>query len=382
MPVSSFIGRLLEGNYTLKKRLFFIWYYNLFMGWHTAADAPHPYHKFPKVELHRHLEGSLRLQTLLEVAIQHGITLPLEPDLSQLVSIQPGDPLNSKTFLSKFQVLRLFYRSEEVIRRVTREAVEDAALDGVLYLELRFTPVALTRAQDFPLADVMDWVAESAAQAGRDCGIPVRLIASVNRHEPVELAETVMRLAAERIPQGIVGLDLAGNEVDFPAAPFAPFFRQAQKKGLHLSVHAGEWGGAANVREALELLGAERICHGVRVMEDPQAVELARKHGAVFEVCPTSNYQSGVVPSLDAHPLRRMLQAGLQVTINTDDPSISRITLSDEYRLAVEVLGLSQSDLLDCVRRAAQAAFVDDDVKKEIMREIAIRETRGLWGEA
>jgi adenosine deaminase len=171
----------------------------------------------------------------------------------------------------------------------------------------------------------------------------------------------VARLAAERLggsAAGIAGLDLAGNEAEFSALPFAGLFREARESGLRLTVHAGEWGGAQNVREAIEALGAERIGHGVRVLEDPRVVDLARERGTVFDVCLTSNYQSGVVPALSAHPLARMINAGLKVTLNTDDPSISAITLSDEYRLALEDLGLPPAELAGCILTAARASFL------------------------
>jgi len=252
------------------------------MGWYTPSSRQQFFQTYPKVDLHRHLEGSLRLKTLLDVARQHGITLPISPDLSVLVQMQPGDSFNSSTFLSKFQYLRLFYRSDEVIRRVTREAVQDAAADSVQYLELRFTPVALTRVQNLALPDVMDWVAESARLAGLEFGVTVRLIASVNRHESVALAEQVAGLAVERKDRGIVGLDLAGNEADFSAIPFVGVFQQAKKCGLFLTVHAGEWGGPANVREALEVLDADRIGHGVQVLRDPAVIDLARERQTPF----------------------------------------------------------------------------------------------------
>lgn len=319
------------------------------------------YKALPKVELHRHLEGSLRLATLLEIAGEHGIELPgVNPrgGLRSLVQIRAEEPYTFENFLSKFKTLRLFYRSPEVIGRITREAVADAAADNVRYLELRFTPVALSRAEGFPLAEVMDWVVASAGKAAADLGVMVRLIASANRHEDPRLAEQVARLAAERLEAGLVGLDLAGDEANFSAQPFAAIFREARRSGLHVTVHAGEWSGAENVVEAVEILGAERIGHGVRVMEDEQAVKLCRARGTAFEVCLTSNYQSGVVTDLKQHPLRAMLTAGLRVTLNTDDPSISQIELSDEYRLACEELGLSVSELRRRVFCAADAAFL------------------------
>ena len=343
------------------------------MGWYTPSSRQRYYQAYPKVDLHRHLEGSLRMQTLFDISREHGITLPLSPDLMSLVQMQNNDKLNFTTFLSKFQLLRLFYRSAEVIRRVTREAIQDAAADGVQYLELRFTPVALARAQEFSLADVMDWVVESARQAAQEFGIMVRLIASVNRHESPALAEQVAGLALERREKGVVGLDLAGNEADFSAVPFAPIFRQAKAGGLFVTVHAGEWGPAYNVREALETLDADRIGHGVRVLEDPQVVELARQRQVPFEVCVTSNFQTGAVPSLAEHPLAKMLQAGLNVTLNTDDPSISRITLSDEYRLAVETLGLQKDgDVLSrLVLQAANAAFLPEAERSQLVIRLA-----------
>lgn len=319
------------------------------------------YQTLPKVDLHRHLEGSLRLTTMLDIAASHGMTIPPGVmSLSGLVQVQEEDPLTFSNFLEKFKTLRLFYRSPDVIDRITREAVEDAARDNVRYLELRFTPVALSRAEGFPLHDVMDWVIDAAQEAARKYRIGVGLIASVNRHESLELAREVAWLAAESTGKGMVGLDLAGNEAEFPAAPFADIFTEAREAGLHLTVHAGEWAGAGNVREAIELLGAERIGHGVRVLEDADITAMAAERRTVFEVCVTSNYQSGVVTDLQKHPLITMLARGLNITIHTDDPSVSRITLSHEYQVACEVLGLPMTSLKNCVLAAGQAAFLAD----------------------
>ena len=174
---------------------------------------------------------------------------------------------------------------------------------------------------------------------------------------------------------GVVGIDLAGNEAEFPSDPFHGIFREARQAGLHTSVHAGEWGPAANVRQAIEELGAERIAHGVRVMDDPSVVALARERRIPFEVCVTSNYQSGVVPDPGTHPLPRMLEAGLVVTVNTDDPSVSRITLSDEYHVFCEDLHLSLDALRLCILAAGQAAFLPEaertDLVKSLTREMS-----------
>jgi adenosine deaminase len=328
------------------------------MGWYPRISTGKLsfYRSIPKVELHRHLEGSLRLDTLLDVARQHGLTIPFA-HFNSLVQMQQGDPLTFTNFLSKFQSLRMFYRSPEVIGRITREAIMDAASDGVRYMELRFTPVALSRMQGFSYGEVMDWVLQSANEASRDFNLTTRLIVSVNRHEPVDMAEQVIRLAADRVNRGVVGVDLAGSEAEYSAQPFAGLFREARKSGLRLTVHAGEWGGAANVREAIEVLEAERIGHGVRVVEDPNVVAMARERGTVFEVCVTSNYQSGSIPEGKPHPLAEMIRGGLKTTINTDDPGISRITLTDEYKLALEDLGLPPKSIIDCVMNGIRGSF-------------------------
>jgi adenosine deaminase len=284
-----------------------------------------------------------------------------------LVQVQDQDPMTFTNFLDKFKTLRLFYKSPDVINRVTQEAVEDAAKDNVRYLELRFTPVALSRAEGFPLHDVMDWVLTSAQEAAKKYNIQVGLIASVNRHESPELAEQVAWLAAERIKDGLVGMDLAGNEAEFKSDPFWGIFKEARQAGLHVTIHAGEWGPAGNVRDAIENLNAERVGHGVRVLEDAFTTALARERQTVFEVCVTSNYQSGVVKALTEHPLPRMLEAGLNVTINTDDPSVSRITLSHEYQHICEDLKVSLEALKQSVIRAAQASFLTDVEKEKLV---------------
>ncbi len=328
------------------------------------------YKQLPKVELHRHLEGSLRLETLIEIARTHELTLPLRPGLRSLVQMQPDDPLTFETFLSKFETLRLFYLSPEIIARMTREVIADAAADHIRYLELRFTPVALSRARKFAISEVMDWVCESARAAAQEFGVRTRLIASVNRHEPPSLAEEVIRLAVERMSKGIVGLDLAGNEVHFPAQPFVEIFHAAKNSGLFLTIHAGEWAGAENVRFAIENLQADRIGHGVRVLEDTNVVALARERGTAFEVCVTSNYQTGAVSSKLQHPIIQMLNAGLNVTLNTDDPSISNICLSDEYRLACEELDLPQNMLYRMILSAAQASFLPQSEQQILLKEL------------
>jgi adenosine deaminase len=263
---------------------------------------PEEMRRLPKVDLHRHLEGSLRLRTIMEIARLYGLTVPVSTaQLRPLVEVTEDEGRNFRSFLAKFQTLRLFYRTPEIISRMTHEAIADAAADGLVYLELLFTPIALARAQGFALKDVMDWVVASAAKSAREFGITVRLIASINRHEPVEIAEEITQLAVDRMSAGLCGLDLAGNEAEFPASPFVGLFKQAKVNGLHISVHAGEWGGADNVRFAIEQLGAERIGHGIRILEDPSVTALACERGIPFTVCLTSNVQTR--PSIPMIPV-------------------------------------------------------------------------------
>ncbi len=322
----------------------------------------------PKVDLHRHLEGSLRLQTMLDVARKHGMTIPASVvRLSRLVQVQDEDNFTFENFLAKFNTLRMFYRSPDVIERITIEAIEDAAKDNVRYLELRFTPVALSRAERFPLHDVMDWVCESAQIGAKKHGVVVRLIASVNRHESVELAEQVVWLSIDRLDKGIVAIDLAGNEVQYPAKPFLALFNEGRQAGLKLTMHAGEWGGPENVREAIEIFATDRIGHGVHVLEDPFVTALAREHGTPFEVCITSNYQTGSIKTLPQHPAPKMIEANLDVTFNTDDPSISQINLGNEYRVAVEDLKIPRDVLKQRILAGAQAAFLPDVEKKKLV---------------
>lgn len=334
---------------------------------------PSFYRTIPKIELHRHLEGSLRFETVRELARSHGMNLPPTAQLKNMVQVQEQEPLTFENFLSKFHTLRLFYRSPEIISRITREAIADAAADNVRYLELRFTPVALSRAQGFPLAEVMDWVIEGARQGEIDFGVITRLIVSVNRHESVPLAAQVSYLAIERMEDGVVGLDLAGNEAEFHAEPFEKIFKNAKDKGLHITVHAGEWGSGENVAHAIEKMGAERIGHGIRVLESPRAMQLALEHSPAFEVCVTSNYQSGVVGELDTHPIREMIERGLNVTINTDDPSVSQISLSDEYQVLCENLGFTLADIRSRLAVSARAAFLPDK-EKELLEQSILRD--------
>ncbi|MCS7070346.1 MAG: adenosine deaminase, partial [Anaerolinea sp.] len=290
--------------------------------------------------------------------------------LRPLVQIMPGDARTPNVFLGKFATLRKFFCSEAVIRRMAREVVADAAADHVAYLELRFTPQALSNLLQVDFRTIVAWVCDAVSEAEAEYGTLVRLIVSMNRHESVEIGERVLDAALTRRGCGVVGIDLAGREADFPAAPFAPVLERARREGLGVTVHAGEWAGAARVREAVLELHAGRIGHGVRAVEDPAVVALLREHSVTLEVCPSSNVDSGVCASLAAHQLPHLLAAGVCTTLNTDDPLISGITLTDEMARAVLSMGLTPFDLKTMTFDAARAAFLTDQERGDLLARL------------
>lgn len=322
----------------------------------------------PKIDLHRHLEGSLRLATLAEIAQEHAVDLPtwsLE-ELRPYVQVVDGDALDFQGFLAKFKLLRKFYSSREAVLRVASEAVADAAADNVRYLELRFNPVALGHNQGFSFEDVTDWVIEATNEAQRKYGIEVRLIVQMGRHEP-QYAHQLAEIAVDRQNKGIVGIDLAGDEITFSAAKFVKVFQWAKAQGLHITVHAAEAGPATNIIEAIKELGAERIGHGVQARGNDKVIELLRSLQITLEMCPTSNLQTGIIPKLAQHPLFAFHQLGIPVTINTDDPSISNTTLTDEFLVANRGIGVPFRDLRHMTLNAAEAAFLPEPEKNRLI---------------
>ena len=301
----------------------------------------------PKIDLHRHLEGSLRLETLLAIALEYDISLPTFDieGLRPFVQMVPGEPHTWQQFLGKFQVLRQFYRSEAIIKRVTREVIADAEADNVKYMELRFTPQALNNLVRCDYAEVVEWVCQATAEATADLEIDVMLILSMNRHESVEIGEQVVRAAIDYADRGVVGIDLAGQEAGHSGLPFRDLFARAKAEGLGVTIHAGEWAGAENVREAVEALGADRIGHGIRLIEDPALMDQLQACGTVLEVCPTSNVQSGAVADFGAHPLIPLYRQGIKTTINTDDPLVCNVTMSDEIAQVLEHTPLTLDDI-------------------------------------
>jgi adenosine deaminase len=321
----------------------------------------------PKIDLHRHLEGSLRLETVVELARKHGVDLP-SYDIEQLRPLVQAtyDPPDFNRYLDKFNVLRRIYSAQQAIERVAYEAVADAAGDNVRYLELRFSPSAQAAVQGFSFADTTDWVIAGAKRAQRDFDIMVRLVIALVRHDPLEWAEEITEIAIARQADGVVGFDLAGQVQKYPAGPFVGLFKKAKAAGLNITVHAGETTGPETVMEAVTKLGAQRIGHGIRAIEDSLTCQLLRNEGITLEVCPTSNIQTGAVPGFWRHPLRDLYHMGVPVTVNTDNISVSNTTLTDEYVAAMLGIGIKLVELRDMLMNAVEAAFLPDDEKEKL----------------
>lgn len=321
----------------------------------------------PKIDLHRHLEGSVRLETLQDIAVTNDLDVPRDLDtIRRRAQVTADDPRTSHNFLSKFHFLRHFFCSAAVVERIFREAIADAARDGLVYLELRFTPQALSQASGLSLRDVMAISRQTAQAASADYALPLKLIASVNRHESVSLAAEVLSLVLAEDHEIIVGYDLAGDERNYPAEPFKELFARANAAGLVTTVHAGEWDGAQSVAAALEQLKPQRIGHGVRAVEDAGLLSQLAERGTVLEVCPTSNVLSGVCTSFSDVPFTALTAAGVKFTLNTDDPSVCDVTLSDELRRYADCFGADLQTIRQLQLQALDAAFVSDSERAAI----------------
>jgi adenosine deaminase len=332
-----------------------------------ARDLRQFLRDLPKIDLHRHLEGSLRLETVVRLAREHGVDLPSYDieRLRPLVQVT-DEPPGFDRYLGKFHILRRIYSNREVIERMAYEAVADAAADNVRYLELRFSPSAQAAVHGFSFADVTDWVIGGVKRAQQDFDIQVRLIIALVRHDPFEWAEEITDVAIARQAEGVVGFDLAGQVEKHPAGPFAQLFEKAKAAGLHITIHAGETIGPETVTEAVTVLGAQRIGHGIRAIEDSQVCQMLRNERIVLEICPTSNIQTGAVRNMWRHPLRDLYHLGVAVTVNTDNTSVSNTTLTDEYLVAVLGMGVALFELREMLMNAVEAAFLPDDEKENL----------------
>ena len=331
----------------------------------TDRQAPEPSTRrlieaMPKAELHLHLDGSLRVDTALALARTRAIDdAPRTWGAMFGALVAPAKCADHAELLRAFDLPIALMQDAEALERITADLVETKAADRVRYVEIRWGPLLHT-ARGLSLADGIAAVCRGARDASERTGAIVRLICTALRsHDPaanVELAETAARFRDD----GLLGWDLAGPEAAFPnALDHARAFEAARAGGLRITLHAGEWGGVAQVRAALAL-EPERIAHGPGTIDDPTLMAELTTRAVTLDLCPTSNDQTGIVPSVAAHPLARLHRAGVPVTLNTDDTTVSDITLSEEYGRAIAEIGLTLPELWAIDRRALDVAFADE----------------------
>ena len=325
---------------------------------------------YPLVELHRHLDGNVRIETIIDLARQHNLDLPawtleqLRPYV-QVVQPTPG----VMAFIAKFELLRRVMVNYDAIRRIARENLEDAAHEEIDYIELRFSPYFMAETHELDPAGVAEAVCDGLEQAGGEVSVGAKLIGIISRTYGPEIGWTELEAAIHCRDRGVVALDLAGDEANYPGELFVEHFRRAQETGLHTIAHAGEAAGPESVRQAVLELGVERIGHAVHAVDDPATMDLLVERRIAIESCPTSNVQTSTVPRYEDHPMPAFLDRGMLVTLNTDDPSISGIDLAHEYRVAREEMGLTGADLRQVQENAVEAAFLTTEERSTLLHQ-------------
>ena len=334
---------------------------------------PPDFRKLPKIELHCHLDASVRIATVAELGRQIGLTLP-EPLAPALVA--PELCLDLADFLLRIDLALEVMQHRDPLVRIAREFVEDLALDGVIYGEVRFAPQLHLR-QGLLLQEVVDAVHEGLLQGEREFGVGTGLILCCLRHEPAARSLEIAKLALANRDK-VCALDLAGDEARFTGAAHAEAFALARAEGLRRTVHAGEAAGADSVREALELLGAERIGHGARIEESAELEEAVRAAAVALEMCPLSNVQTRAATSLGKHPIDRLLRKGLRVTVSTDARTVSSTTVTAEFDRLATTFGWGAGEFWRCQRHAAEAAFVTPQMREVLSAKLSAANLAGI----
>jgi len=325
--------------------------------------------KLPLIDLHHHLDGSLRLETILDLGLKHNLKLPattlegLRPYV-QVSTPQPG----VMKFIEKFEWMTAVLVDYEACQRVAYENVEDAAREGLDYIELRYSPWFMAEAHSLDPVGVIDAVTDGVLRGEKDFSIRANQVGILSRHYGAEIAfKELASLLARK--QSFCGLDLAGDEANFPGSLFVAHFRQARDAGWHITIHAGESAGAESIWQAIRDLEAERIGHAVHAPEDPALIHYMREHNIAIECNLTSNVQTSTVRDYSSHPLKYFLEEGLLATINTDDPGISAIDLHYEYEVAAPLAGLSLEQCEQAQRNALTVAFLREDEKQLLLKK-------------
>jgi len=324
--------------------------------------------RWPKAELHVHLDGALRPATMLDLARRQGIQLPADTPDALAKAMLVRHAKNLEEYLEKYQITLSVLQTAEALERVAYEFVVDKAAENVRYVEVRYSPLlhrpALTLAQaiEAPLAGIR--------RASAETGTKVGLIVCAMRTKPPAESLELARVAAEYHSAGVTAFDLAGAERGHPAKEHRTAFEYAAGHGMACTCHAGEGDGPHSIHQALHECGAQRIGHGTRLLEDPALFDEVVQRRVPLEMCLTSNVHTHVVPSVAEHPFKRYFQQGVVVTLNTDGPLTDGITLTDEYFLAHAVLGLSPDELQRVVLNGCESAFLPEYEKVALVSRV------------
>lgn len=330
--------------------------------------TPTAVRRFPKVELHCHLDGSLSLPALRQMAAVSGASLPTDDTALRKLVTAPIETVSLIDYLKRFQIVTDLMQTPEQLEIAGYDMVQTAAKDGLIYLETRFAPAIFTD-QGLTVSEALSHVLTGLHHGTQDFGVPVNAIVCVMRDRPVTECADVFTTAAQFADQGVVGLDFAGDEFNHPTHDLLPAIEAALATGLPLTLHAGEAGPASNVAEALTL-GASRIGHGVHMSGHPQIITQAKAQGATIELCLTSNLQTKAITGYADFPLSEFLSAGLPVTINTDDRTVSNVDLTGELLTLHTHYGLDWSLLEQVTLNAIDGAFVPEEDKTALRNQV------------
>lgn len=326
--------------------------------------------KMPKIELHLHLDGAIRPETLVDLAQQDGVELPTNQSSELDKYLRVGTECASLgEYLGKFELPLSVMQTKNGLERVAYELCENLAQENVRYFEVRFAPQLHIR-KGLTLDEVVAAVLDGLNEGQIEFNLKAGLILCALRHHPSELNLEIAELAGRFKDKGVVAVDLAGDEANYPVEDHQAFFRRAQRLGLHITIHAGEASGAQSIKKAIAL-GAERIGHGVRLFEDGGLLEEVKAANILLEICLKSNYHTKAVASISEHPAKKYFDQGLRISLNTDNPTVSNTTLTEEYLLMVEELGFTLEDLRQMILYAAEAAFLPTSDKLELLENFS-----------
>jgi adenosine deaminase len=326
--------------------------------------------ELPKAELHCHLDGSIRPQTLLELAREYRLDLPRNSVDELTAFMRVDDAQNLEDYLRRFDITVSVMQTEEALERIAFELAEDAAEEGVRYIEVRNAPL-LNVVQGLSLVQAVEAPLRGLRRAEEEFGIVGRFIICSLRQYPPDTSLEMAKLAVEFRNEGVVAFDLAGGEKGFPASNHAAAFRFARENNLGVTVHAGEGDGPKSIAEAVHACGANRIGHGTRLIEDPELTQYVNDRRIALEVCLTSNVQTKVAESYATHPLREYFDRGLNVTLNTDNRLMSATTLTDEYVYAAEHLGFTLEELAAIALNGFESAFIPWEERLMLIEEVS-----------